>query len=114
VLSTTRPDGRPHATPISYVRRAAAFWLPTMAASVRERNVRANPTGVLVVTEGDHDTHVAVIVEGPVVVVAPDEAPTDVVGRVGDWASCWLRLDARRLLSYAAEGVPRQDPPTPS
>jgi hypothetical protein len=104
-ISSTRNDGRPHATLTSYFRRGTAFWLPTVAGSVRERNVQRQPWLVLVVTEGDHDDHVAVIVEGPVVVVPGDEAPADLVAQVGDWATRWLRLDAARLLSYAAEGT---------
>lgn len=106
VLSSTRPDGRPHAAPVSYTRREASFFMPTTAGSVRARNLAATPWAVLTVVEGDHGAHVAVIVEGPVATMAPDEVPADVARLVsGDWISSWLRLDAERLLSYAAEGA---------
>jgi Pyridoxamine 5'-phosphate oxidase len=105
VVASTRRDGRPHATPISYIRRGTTFWLPTVAGSVRERNVRAQPWLVLVITEGDHDAHVAVLVEGAAALLGPRDVPPDVTALAGDWATSWLRLDAERLLSYAAAGA---------
>lgn len=106
VVSSTRPDGRPHSTITSYVRNGAQFWLPTVAGSVRERNVTAQPWLVLVINEGDRDKHVAVIIEGPAAVVAPADVPAEVsASRSGEWISVWVRLDAQRLLSYASEGA---------
>jgi hypothetical protein len=106
VVSSTRPDGRPHAALTSYVRRDTAFWLPTVAGSVREQNLRAQPWLVLVVAEGDRGEHIAVIVEGPGIVVMPADVPPDVVATTPEaWVSAWLQLDAQRLLSYAAEGA---------
>jgi hypothetical protein len=105
VVSSARADGRPHAAPSLYYRRGAEFWLPTMASSVRERNVRAHPWLALTVTEGDHDAHVAVLIEGPAEVLPPQEAPADFRDRPGDWAQVWLRLRAQKILSYAAPGV---------
>ena len=104
VVSSTRPDGRAHATPSSYLRRGATFWLPAFPGTARERNVRVAPWLVLVVTEGDGQEHVAVIVEGPGTVVAPGEV-TSAFGR--SWVAAWLRLDAQRVLSYADEGMVR-------
>lgn len=105
VLCTTRRDGRPHAALVSFVRRGSTFWMPTVEGSVRARNVAAQPWGTLVVTEGDGGEHVAVLAEGPVERVALTEAPGD-LARVGEeWVALWLRLDARRILSYAAEGA---------
>jgi Pyridoxamine 5'-phosphate oxidase len=43
VVGSTRPDGRPHAAMSSYIRRDLTFWLPTVAGSVRERNLRGTP-----------------------------------------------------------------------
>jgi hypothetical protein len=106
VVSSARPDGRPHSTVTSYARHGAQFWLPAVADSVRERNVIAQPWLVLVITEGDRDEHVAVIIEGPAAVVAPAVVPADVsVGRSGEWISVWIRLDAQRVLSYASKGT---------
>ncbi|MHB2022148.1 MAG: pyridoxamine 5'-phosphate oxidase family protein [Mycobacteriales bacterium] len=104
VASSTRPDGRPHAALTSYVRKGTSFWLPTVAGAVRERNVRHEPWLVLVIAEGERSEHVAVVVEGPCTVVAKPDVPADVAATTpGTWASSWLRLDARRLISYAAE-----------
>jgi hypothetical protein len=106
VVSSTRPDGRPHAALTSYVRQDAAFFLPTVAGSVRERNLRTQPWLVLVVAEGDHDEHIAVIVEGPGVAMAAADVPPGVAATAPEsWVSSWLRLDAERLLSYAAESA---------
>jgi hypothetical protein len=103
VIGSARPDGRPHAAMSSYVRRAATFWLPTVAGSVRERNVRNRPWLTLVVTEGDRGEHVVVIIEGPAAAVPPGEVPGDVRDAVtGDWVGTWLRLEAASVLSYAA------------
>ena len=105
-LGSTRPDGRPHVAMTSYVRRDATFWLPTVAGSVRERNIRVQPWVTLVVTEGDHERHIVVIIEGPAEIVAIHDVPPDVGSVVGgDWVSSWIMLRPQRLLSYAAEGA---------
>lgn len=105
-VATVRPNGRPHVAMSSYVRSGTVFWLPTVGGSVRERNIRHQPWASLVVTEGDHDEHVVVLIEGPAGAVAPAEVPTDVAARVAEpWVSGWLRVTAERVLSYAAQGV---------
>ena len=87
-----------------YVRRGVTFWLPTMAGSVRERNLRGTPWLTMVIAEGDHPVHIAVLIEGPAEVAAPPEVPADVRAAVtADWVSAWIRLTAERLLSYADE-----------
>lgn len=89
-----------------YIRRGTTFWLPTMAGSVRERNLRGTPWLTMVIAEGDHPEHVAVIAEGPAEVVAPAEVPADVrAAATADWVSAWVRLTAERLLSYADESA---------
>lgn len=108
VVGTTRPDGRPHAAISSYFRRDATFWLPTVDRSVRARNLRVHAWTTMVVTEGDHAGHTVVIIEGPAEVVSRADLPPDVRSAVvGDWAAVWIRVRAERLLSYAAEGIPR-------
>jgi Pyridoxamine 5'-phosphate oxidase len=102
VLSSTRPDGRPHSALSSYLRRDATFWLPALEGTVRERNIRAAPWLVLVVAEGEGTEHTAVIVEGAAVVIQPQDAPADVRAESAkNWVSAWLRLDAERVLSYS-------------
>ena len=106
VIGSRRPDGRPHAAMSSYVRRGRDFWLPTVAGSVRERNLRAEPWITMTVTEGDRDSHVVVLLEGPAEVVALAAVPAEVRAAVtGEWVATWIRLTAQRLLSYAAEGT---------
>jgi hypothetical protein len=106
VVSSARADGRPHAAPSLFYRRGTEFWLPTVAGSAREVNVRVHPWLALTVTEGDDDEHVAVLIEGPAEAVAPDEAPEEFRARPGDWARVWLVLRAQKVLSYAEPGVP--------
>lgn len=106
VASSARPDGRPHAAPTLFYRHGTEFWLPTLAGSVRERNVRAHPWLALTVTQGDDGEHVAVLIEGPARLAAPQEAPAAFRDRPGDWARVWLVLDAERVLTYADAGVP--------
>jgi general stress protein 26 len=106
VIGSRRPDGRPHAAMSSYVRHGRDFWLPTVAGSVRERNLRAEPWITMTVTEGDRDSHVVVLLEGPAEVVELAAVPAEVRAAVtGEWVATWIRLTAQRLLSYAAEGT---------
>ncbi len=106
VIGSRRPDGRPHAAISSYVRRGRDFWLPTVAGSVRERNLRAEPWITMTVTEGDRDSHLVVLLEGPAEVVALAAVPAEVRAAVtGEWVATWIRLTAQRLLSYTAEGT---------
>jgi len=107
VASTTRPDGRPHAAPTLFSIYAEAFWLPTLGTAARLGNVRAHPWLALSILEGEHDTHAAVLTEGPAEVLAT--VPADVLsiterrnrGGSLDWATNWLRMTPQRLLSFA-------------
>jgi hypothetical protein len=106
VVGSTRPGGRPHAAMSIYIRRDATFWLPTVAGSVRERNLRDLPWLTMVVAEGDDGDHIAVLIEGSAEVIEPSLVPADVrAGAQGDWIRAWIRLTAERLLSYADEGA---------
>lgn len=106
VIGSCRPDGRPHAAMSAYTRQGRQFWLPTVGGSVRERNVRAQPWLTMTIAEGDRDSHVVVLVEGPASVIVPASVPGEVLAVVaGDWAATWIRLTAERLLFYAADGA---------
>lgn len=106
VVGTARGDGRPHAAMSVYIRRGTTFWLPTMAGSVRERNLRRMPWITMVVAERDHPEHIAVIAEGPAQIMEPPDVPADVrAAMTGDWVSAWIRVTAERLLSYADEAA---------
>ena len=107
LASTTRPDGRAHAAPTLFSLYANAFWLPTLSGAARLGNVRAYPWLALSILEGEHDTHAAVLIEGPAEVVAtvPDDvcSITEKRNRGGslDWATAWLRMTPQRLFSFA-------------
>jgi hypothetical protein len=107
LASSSRPDGRAHAAPTLFSLYAQSFWLPTLGGAARLGNVRAHPWLALSILEGEHDTHAAVLTEGPAEVVAtvPDEVRsiTEVRNRGGslDWATVWLRMTPQRLFSFA-------------
>lgn len=107
LASTTRPDGRAHAAPTLFSLYAETFWLPTLGGAARLGNLQAYPWLALSILEGEHDTHAAVLTEGPAEVVAtvPDEVHhiTEVRNRGGslDWATAWLRMTPQRLVSFA-------------
>ena len=106
VVGSARADGWPHAAMSVFIRRDTTFWLPTMAGSVRERNIRGTGWLTMVVAEGDDGAHIAVLIEGPAETFTPDKVPGDVrAAYKGDWISAWIRLTAERLLSYADEGA---------
>jgi hypothetical protein len=74
VVGSTRADGHPH--------------------------LRGTPWLTLVIAEGDHGEHIAVIIEGSAAVVAPPGVPADVrAAATGDWISAWIRLTAQRATS---------------
>ena len=107
LASSTRPDGRPHAAPTLFSIYAEAFWLPTLGSAARLGNVRAHPWLALSILEGEHDTHAAVLIEGPAEVLATVPAGvrsiTELRNRGGslDWATHWLRMTPQRLFSFA-------------
>ena len=107
LASSTRPDGRPHAAPTLFSIYAEAFWLPTLGSAARLGNVRVHPWLARSIIEGEHDTHAAVLTEGPAEVLATVPAEirsiTELRNRGGslDWATDWLRIIPQRLFSFA-------------
>jgi hypothetical protein len=99
-VSSYPPERRLDAGQLSaYLDRRAA-------GSVRERNLRDTPWLTMVVAEGDHGEHIAVLIEGSAEVVEPSLVPADVrAAAPGAWVGAWIRLTAERLMSYAAEGT---------
>jgi PPOX class probable F420-dependent enzyme len=68
-LSTTRPDGRPHAAPVWFVWDDGVVYFATGTGSQKGRNLAEQPFAVLQVGDGDD----VVIVEGTVRLVSDDD-----------------------------------------
>ena len=110
-LSTTRPDGRPHSTMVAYCVRDGRVWLPTVAAGQRLKNVRAEPSASLLISEGEGEEHVVAMIEGAAA-IHDDPAPLleswlreewrDRYGTELDWAGAIIELIPTKVLSYSA------------
>ena len=59
-ISTVRPDGRPHATPIWHVWREGQVYIVTRGDAVKTANIRSNPNVVITHTDARHP----IIIEG--------------------------------------------------
>lgn len=59
-VSTVRPDGRPHATPVWGVWHDDCFWFTTFSGAGKVRNLTANPNIVVHFDTGDD----VVVIEG--------------------------------------------------
>lgn len=111
VLATSRPDGRPHAAPISFCVWNGAFWIASVRGA-RVQNLRAKRYASIVVVEGEGPSHRAIIAEGPVNLhpvsslrTMPEEFQALVRTRLGDiakWAVALIALRPERLFSYDA------------
>ena len=64
-LTTVRPDGRPHVTPLIGVWHAGALWFATGAEERKVRNLTQNPSCVLTTGRSDlADGALDVVLEG--------------------------------------------------
>jgi general stress protein 26 len=109
VVATTRRNGTPHAAMSSFALADGKAWLPTEAGTARIRNLQLNPYASLVLTEGEDDTHAAVLIEGPVTLFPDRDAPGAAraawkakFSHEPAWADLWICIEPRRLFSYAA------------
>lgn len=108
VLATTRPDGRPHAAPVAFVVHDRRIWMASVAGAVRLRNIAHVPFASVVVSEGQGEHHVAVMIEGratlheaePVVSAWLGAAWRERFGTTPDWAGTVIELAPDRLLSF--------------
>jgi hypothetical protein len=75
-ICTARPDGRPHAMPVWGVWHDGALYFGTGDATVKARNLAANPAVVVHLESGDD----CVIIEG----VAERGFPNDLAGPLND------------------------------
>lgn len=111
VVASTRGDGRPHATPSSFVWLDGELWLPTEPGTVRARNLSVAPDAALVLSEGEADSHAAIVIAARASLVEATQAPpgpaeawAEKIGHLPEWATLWLELSPASLLSYAAPG----------
>ena len=72
-LSTVRPDGRPHVTPLLTVWEQESPWFCTGPQERKAANLAANPHCVLTTGDNRLDAGLDVVVEGTAVRV-PDDA----------------------------------------
>jgi nitroimidazol reductase NimA-like FMN-containing flavoprotein (pyridoxamine 5'-phosphate oxidase superfamily) len=79
-LSTVRPDGRPHVTPLIGVWLEGALYFDTVYPDRKAKNLAANPNVVITTGSNALRDELDIVVEGEAVVVR-DEAK---VSRVGD------------------------------
>jgi general stress protein 26 len=109
VMATTRPDGRPHASPVGYLPTENRIWMASVAGAARLRNLREQPTAVVVVMEGQGDDHVALIVEGtvrrhtdpePILDDWMRDAWRERFGTELTWAGSLIELEPTKVLSY--------------
>jgi nitroimidazol reductase NimA-like FMN-containing flavoprotein (pyridoxamine 5'-phosphate oxidase superfamily) len=77
-LSTVRPDGRPHVTPLLGVWLDGALYFCTGATERKARNLTQNPRCVLTTGRNTLDDGVDLVVEGEAVEVS-DEAELRIV-----------------------------------
>lgn len=81
-LSTVRPDGRPHVTPLLAVRSAGALHFCTGPEERKARNLAQNPHVVLTTGVNTWDRGYDVVVEGEAVRVGDD-------ARLRELAAAW-------------------------
>lgn len=111
VLSTVRPDGRPHAAPVGYALVGTKFVFASLDDAARVRNLTHEPHASIVVSQGEGDEHGVVIAEGVASITPTLEAPLemrepfrDAEGAMPAWIGVIITVTPERLLSYAAPG----------
>lgn len=72
-LSTVRPDGRPHVTPLIAVWLDGALYFTTGAGERKAKNLAANTNCILTTGSNDLNQGLDIVVEGEAVRVTDDE-----------------------------------------
>jgi nitroimidazol reductase NimA-like FMN-containing flavoprotein (pyridoxamine 5'-phosphate oxidase superfamily) len=110
-VSTTRPNGRPHAMPVWGVWLDGAFFFGSGSSSAKSRNLAANPAAVVHLESGDE----TVILEGQAEPVLDGELERRVDGTYGpkyDWkpeegsATPWWVVRPRLAYAWTERGYP--------
>lgn len=109
VLSTVRPDGRPHAAPVGYALVGTKFVFASLGGAARVRNLRHQPHASIVVSSGEANEHGVVIAEGTASIMPTLEAPLEMREPFRDpddsmppWVEVVIAVTPERLLSYAS------------
>jgi len=105
-VATTRPNGRPQASPLSFVVHEASFWF-AISEGQRLRNLEHVPYLALVISDDGDAGHRLFIAEGPTTLhpVTADAARAwaDRHGREPSWASALIEVAPERLFTYGGE-----------
>jgi hypothetical protein len=89
-LSTVRPDGRPHVTPVVAAWAEGALWFSTGAGEQKFANLRAHSHVVLTTGCNTWDQGLDVVVEGEAVQVTDDVVLTRIAGAFAPkWDGRW-------------------------
>src|SRR6266568_3808628 len=85
-ISTVRPDGRPHVTPLVAVWLDGALYFSTGATEQKAKNLQGNPHVILMTGCNIWNTGLDVVVEGNAVRITDD----DLLQRLASaWATKW-------------------------
>jgi nitroimidazol reductase NimA-like FMN-containing flavoprotein (pyridoxamine 5'-phosphate oxidase superfamily) len=102
-LSTTRPGGGPHVTPVVAVWTQDALHFMTGDHEQKSANLRADPRVAVTTGRNDWDRGLDVVVEGIAV-------PTTEVDRLAGLATAWsTKWDGRWTLVVGDDGTLRHD-----
>ena len=105
-LSTVRPDGRPHVTPLIAVWHAKALWFTTGPLERKARNLATNSWCVLTTGRSDLvDNALDVVVEGRAVQVS-DDAELEPVATGSPSSTRWARGTSWCGTGRSAIGTP--------
>jgi hypothetical protein len=98
---------------VAYCVREGRIWLPTVAGARRLRNLAIEPSASFLVTEGEADDHIAVLIEGQAI-IRDDPTPIlnewlsaawrDRYGKELTWAGAIIELLPTKVLSHSARG----------
>jgi general stress protein 26 len=89
-VSTVRPDGRPHVTPVVAAWWRGAVWFSTGAEEQKFANIRANPHVVLTTGCNRWDGGLDVVIEGDAVRVTDDAVLAEAAKAFwGKWDGRW-------------------------
>ena len=103
-VSTVRPDGRPHVTPVVAAWWDGAVWFCTGAGEEKFANLRANPHVVLTSGCNRWDGGLDVVVEGDAVQVTDDAVLAEAAKAFwGKWDGRW-KYTARDGCFRGSEG----------